>query len=121
MIEATHNAEVVVRDLLVEADIGVNPDEIGRRQPLRLTVRMAIQPPAADAIEATIDYRWVEAAATALAAQRIVLIERFAYELATRCLAHRYVLSVLVIVVKPRALTNGVAEVRVRMERGAAG
>jgi dihydroneopterin aldolase len=109
---------IAVRDLPVMADIGINPDEIGRRQPLIVSVRMLIATPDDDVIGATVDYRDVAAAVAALGEQRIALIETFAHRLAVRCLALGDVREVAVNIDKPRALAAGIASVTVMLERG---
>lgn len=76
----------MVRDLTVMADIGIDPHEIGRRQPLRVSVMLSVDPVAEDTIGATVDYRLVALAAEELGGQRIGLIETFGRRLASRCL-----------------------------------
>lgn len=111
---------VAVRDLAVMADIGINPEEIGRHQPLIVSVVMLIEPVGADAIDATVDYRRVAAAAAELGAQRIALIETFARRLATRCLLLGAVREATVHVDKPQALAAGLASVTVTLTRDTA-
>ena len=108
---------VAVRDLHVMADIGINPDEIGRRQPLIVSVAMLVEPVEDDAIHATVDYRRVAATAAELGEQRIALIETFARRLATRCLLLGAVREVAVQVDKPQALAVGMASVTVALMR----
>lgn len=108
---------VAVRDLHVMADIGINPEEIGRRQPLIVSVVMLVEPIEDDAIDATVDYRRVAAAAAELGEQRIALIETFARRLATRCLLLGAVREVAVQVDKPQALAAGLASVTVTLTR----
>ena len=109
----------VVRDLKVMADIGINPEEIGRRQPLIVSVATLIEPVEDDAICATLDYRRVAVAAAELGEQHIALIETFARRLATRCLLLGSVREVAVQVDKPQALAAGLASVTVTLARDA--
>jgi dihydroneopterin aldolase len=48
---------VKVRELPLLADIGINPDEIGRRQPLVITVEAMLDSVDIDQISQTVDYR----------------------------------------------------------------
>lgn len=108
---------VAVRDLNIMADIGINPDEIGQRQPLIVSVTMLVESVEDDAIDATVDYRRVAAAAAELGEQRIALIETFARRLATRCLLLGPVREVTVQIDKPKALAAGLASVTVTLAR----
>lgn len=106
---------VRVREMPLLADIGINPDEIGRRQPLVLSVELALEACRVEALADTIDYRKVVQAAEELALVHIPLIETFAQRLAERCLAFPGVLAAEVHVDKPFALTRGVAGTSVRL------
>lgn len=110
---------VAVRDLHIMADIGINPEEIGQRQPLIVSATMLVEPVEDDAIDATVDYRRVAAAAAELGEQRIALIETFARRLATRCLLLGAVREVAVQIDKPQALAAGLASVTVTLTRAA--
>ena len=112
--------ELMVRDLPVMADIGIHPHEINRRQPLIVSVTLAIDTVASDAIEATIDYRRIAQLAQDLAEQRIALIETFGYRLASLCLDFPEVRQALVTIDKPEALSAGMASVAIRLQRHAA-
>jgi dihydroneopterin aldolase len=108
---------ITVRDLPVMADIGINPHEIGYRQPLVVSVTLGMDRVARDAIDATVDYRQVARAAEALGEQRIALIETFADRLALACLAlSRRARWCEVTIDKPHALPAGVASVTARHE-----
>jgi dihydroneopterin aldolase len=78
---------VKVRELPLLADIGINPDEIGRRQPLVITVEAMLDSVDIDQISQTVDYRRLVSEAEALASEHIPLIETFAQRLAERCMA----------------------------------
>lgn len=106
---------VRVKDLPLLADIGINPDEIGRRQPLVITVELELAAGPIGEISDTVDYRRIAAAAEALAAVHIPLIETFAQELARRCLAMHGVVHARVAIDKPFAITRGMAGVEVEM------
>jgi dihydroneopterin aldolase len=105
---------VRVRDLPLLADIGINPDEIGRRQPLVVSVDLELSGEDITEIAQTIDYRQIARLAEDLALVHIPLIEIFAERLAMQCLAWPHSRSVHVVIDKPFALTRGVAGVEVR-------
>ncbi|MCJ1961058.1 MULTISPECIES: dihydroneopterin aldolase [Novosphingobium] len=114
----THALTTVrVRDLELLADIGINPDEVGRRQPLVLTVELELTGTGITAIDETVDYRRVVAAAEALALVHIPLIETFGQRLAEECLGWPCVQQARVSIDKPFALTRGMAGVEVIMTR----
>lgn len=100
---------VRVRDLPLLADIGINPDEIGRRQPLVLTVELSLGARPIEAIADTIDYRRIVHAAEVLAGTHIPLIEVFARRLAAECLSWAGVGEARVTVDKPFAIPRGTA------------
>ena len=103
--------EVAVRGLSVSADIGVNAEEIGRRQELVLDVTLSIDPPLTDEIGATVDYREIVRAAESLCERRTALIETFAASLVETLSHDPRVRRTTVTVAKPGALANGVASV----------
>lgn len=104
---------VRVKDLPLLADIGINPDEIGRRQPLVITVQLLLDGGAIEAIGETIDYRRIVRAAETLSQVHIPLIETFAHRLGAECLTWPGVVEACVTVDKPFALTRGLAGVEV--------
>lgn len=104
---------VRVRDLPLLADIGINPDEIGRRQPLVIHVELTLAVGPVTGVTETIDYRRIASAAERLALVHIPLIETFAYRLGTECLGWDKVIEAKVSVDKPFALTRGLAGVEV--------
>ncbi|QGP80395.1 dihydroneopterin aldolase [Sphingobium sp. CAP-1] len=105
--------KVRVKDLPLLADIGINPDEIGRRQPLVITVQLLLDGGAVDAIGETVDYRRIVRAAEAMSEVHIPLIETFAHRLGAECLSWPGVIEACVNVDKPFALTRGLAGVEV--------
>lgn len=109
--------EVRVEDIRLAARIGAYPHEEGRRQTLRVAVRLGVAPVRADSLSQTVDYSRIVAHAEALAEQHIALIETFASRLATACLAETGVESAEVVVEKPGALANGTASARVIQRR----
>ena len=106
---------VRVRDLPLSAVIGINPDELGRRQPLIVSVELTLAADRVETLEQSVDYRCVAAEAERLAENHVTLIEIFARRLAERCLALGPVLDVDVSICKPEALLRGTASVSVRM------
>lgn len=105
--------KVRVRELPLLADVGINPDEIGRRQPLIITVELSLNAASVSAIGETVDYRRIAKAAEKLAEVHIPLIETFAYQLGRECLAWNSVVEARVVIDKPFALTRGLAGVEV--------
>ena len=67
MTDSICTTKVRVRDLPLLADIGINPDEIGRRQPLVISVELTLAVGQVEAIGETVDYRKVAQAAEDLA------------------------------------------------------
>jgi dihydroneopterin aldolase len=110
--------KVRVRELPLLADIGINPDEIGRRQPLVISVELTLAVGQVEAIGETVDYRKVAQAAEDLALVHIPLIEMFAQRLGACCLAMNGVMEARVSVDKPFALTRGMAGAEVTVRRG---
>ena len=97
---------VFVRGLSLEAEIGVNADEYGRRQPLVIDVEIALDPPErCEHIGETVNYELVVSQARAIAAAgHVRLIETFAQRLAEALLAEPAAKQVRVRVEKPQAL-----------------
>lgn len=109
---------VVVRDLPLLADVGINPDEVGRRQPLVITVEVQLDTRRVSAINDTVDYRKIANAAEELAKIHIPLIETFAQRLGEQCLDFAGAKRVRVCIDKPFAITRGMAGVEVEVSRG---
>jgi dihydroneopterin aldolase len=111
-------ASIFIRDLTVQAEIGVYDHEHGRRQPLVLEVELQIAAAGFAQIDDTINYEDIAARAREVAASgHIKLVETFAQELALACMRDPRVLSARVRVDKPEALAPAVAGVEVRLER----
>ncbi|MEO8723278.1 MAG: dihydroneopterin aldolase [Sphingobium sp.] len=115
MAEFAITTRVKVSDLPLLADIGINPDEIGRRQPLVISVELRLAAASIDAIDQTIDYRRIARAAENLAEQHIPLIETFAQRLGAKCLEWPGVVEADIWIDKPFAITRGMAGVQVSM------
>ena len=110
---ADSSTHIRIRDLSLLADIGINPDEVGRRQPIVISVTLLLIGSPPEAIQETIDYRKIAAAAEALAQVHIPLIETFAKRLGTECVSWTNVAEAKVSIDKPFALTRGLAGVEV--------
>ncbi len=101
---------VFVRGLRVMAEIGLNADERGRRQPVTIDAVVVIDPAAAHHLRDTLNYEHIVTAAAALAAGgHIELVETFAHRLAEAILAHAVVREVTITAGKPEALRDALA------------
>ena len=107
---------VRVRDLPLLADIGINPDEIGRRQPLIVAVELTLDAGTIKTLADTVDYRRIVSEAEAMSEIHIPLIETFAQELAGRCITWPSVLRARVSIDKAFALPRGMASVEVVLD-----
>jgi 7,8-dihydroneopterin aldolase/epimerase/oxygenase len=96
---------VFVRGLKIEAEIGLNPDERGRRQPLVIDAAATLDPTAPQHLRDTFNYEHVVSAAKAVAAGgHVELAETFALRIGEILLSHKGVREVTVSVAKPEAL-----------------
>ena len=112
-------ANVFVRGLRLEAEIGVHRREHGRRQPLLVDVELAVRLGPGRSIADTIDYERIAAAARDLAAEgHIGLVESFARDLAHRLLALARVRRARVRVEKLEALAPDAAAAGVEIVIG---
>lgn len=116
----TGKTTIRVQDLPLLADVGINPDEIGRRQPLVITMIVTISADNINSIDQTVDYRRMVGEAEELAQVHIPLIETFGRQLAERCLAIANVVSVSIKIDKPFAITRGLAGIDVTMHKDSA-
>jgi dihydroneopterin aldolase len=114
---------VFVRGLSIAAEVGVYPEERGRRQPLVVDVELSL-----DLVEShthlsqTFNYERIGEAARNLADEgHIELVETFAERLAARCLIDPRVRRARVRVEKPLALAPNAlaAGVEIVLERNA--
>lgn len=105
-VRRIESLKVFVRALRLEAEIGVNADEYGRRQPLVIDVELDLDPPdQCEHIGETVNYEAIVRAAQALAeAGHVKLIETFAQRLAEVMLGEAPVLRARVRIEKPEAL-----------------
>ncbi|MDE2357236.1 MAG: dihydroneopterin aldolase [Alphaproteobacteria bacterium] len=111
-------ARVFLRGLSVEAEIGVNPDEMGRRQVLIVDIEAELEGEPWRGIGHTVDYDDLARRARDLAAAgHIGLIETFAWRLARACLEASRVLAVRVRVEKPEALAPAHAGAEIELRR----
>lgn len=107
---------IIVRNIAVDAKLGIKPDEQGRTQRLVIHVAVEVRPPKCDSIEATVDYRQIVEQAQALAASgQIGLIETFAQRLGEACLALENARAVEIEVEKPAAIAPALASVRLNL------
>jgi dihydroneopterin aldolase len=112
---------VFVRELRIEAEIGVYGHEYGRKQPLLIDVELEILPGPIEHISDTLNYEEVVARAQAIAdAGHVMLIETFAERLARACLEDSRVMQARVRVEKPEALAPkaAAAGVEIILNRG---
>jgi dihydroneopterin aldolase len=98
--------KVFVRGLRIDAEIGVNANEYGHRQPLVIDVELDVTAPERiEHIGETLNYELVVAQARAIAeAGHVKLIETFARRLAEALLAEPSVTRARVRIEKPHAL-----------------
>lgn len=114
---AEQTCTVALRNVEIMADIGAYEHEMGRLQPLVAHVALKVVPPINDRIEEAFDYARIKAFATELGTKRTVLIETFARNLATECLAHPLVLKVDVTIEKPLAVPGCTASTTVVLKQ----
>lgn len=112
---ATATTIVRVKELPLLADIGINPDEIGRRQPLVISIAVRLGSQSIEHIGETVDYRLLVREAEDLATTHIPLIEIFARQLAERCLALPNAIGAKVTIDKPFAIVRGLASVDIAL------
>ena len=115
---ALAGAKVFVRDIAVQAEIGLYAHEYGRTQPLAVEVELVVTPSASDHVADIVNYETIVAAAREVAASgHIKLVETFAEQVALACMRNARVLSARVRVEKPEALAPAVAGVEVTLQR----
>ncbi len=96
---------VFVRGLRLDAEIGVNAHERGRRQPLIVDIELTLDPHPIRRLADTLNYERLVEEAQALAARgHVELAESFAERLATACLAYPRAVRARVRVEKPEAI-----------------
>ncbi|QGZ56904.1 dihydroneopterin aldolase [Paraburkholderia acidiphila] len=111
-------ATISVRNIHVDASIGVYAGEHERRQPLLVSAELNIDPPVDDTISSTVDYDCIVEIARRLAAgPHITLIEIFARRLAEACLCFPTVHRVTVCIDKPQAIVDALAGTTLTLRR----
>ena len=112
-------ARIFVRQLAVEAEIGLYEHEYGRTQPLVLDVELELAPLAFERLGGIVNYENVGLWAREVAASgHIELLETFTERVAVACMRDPRVLSARVRVEKPQALAPAVAGVEIVLRRG---
>jgi FolB domain-containing protein len=111
---------IYIRDLVVNCIIGTEPKERVEKQDVCINITMEcdfIDACESDCLDDTMDYKALKDELVAfLEISEFLLIEKMAGEIAKRCLAQDLVLSVVVSVDKPGALTRA-RSVAVEIER----
>lgn len=104
---------LLVRDVAVEAEIGVNPEELFGPQPLLISLEVTVVPPAdpsRDDLSCVVDYaRCLTYLHEEAGRQRLRLLETLAHRIAVRCFDDLRVESVRVIITKPSLLPGTAA------------
>jgi dihydroneopterin aldolase len=95
---------VFIRQLTLDAEIGVHDHEHGRRQPLVVDVELDVAPGRSEELPEAVDYQVIARHAQAVAHEHIRLVETFVERLARRCLENPRVLRARVRAEKPEAL-----------------
>ncbi|MDB5460518.1 MAG: folB [Caulobacteraceae bacterium] len=112
-------AKVFVRDIPVQAEIGLYSHEYGRSQPLTVDVELEVVPSASEQVGDIVNYENIVAwTRDVAAAGHIKLVETFAEQVALACMRDSRVLSARVRVEKPEALAPAIAGVEVLLRRG---
>jgi dihydroneopterin aldolase len=115
MMQITPVSRVFLRDLVIEADIGIYAHEKGVMQPLVVSIDLTLDGAwfGDEDIARTVDYTELAGHARELGRTHIDLIETFAERLAARCLGLAGVLSARIRVDKPKAVPNAMAGVEI--------
>ena len=113
------SAKTFVRDIRVEAEIGVYDFEYGRTQPLVVEVELDVTASRFEELGDIINYEHIVNWTREVAASgHIELVETFAYRVAAACMRDARVLAARVRVEKPEALAPAVAGVEITLRRG---
>lgn len=111
-------AKLFVRNLVVQARIGLYEHEYGRTQPLVLEVELQVAPTGFEQVGDVINYENVGHWAREVAASgHIELLETFAERVAIACMRDARVLAARVRVDKPEALAPAIAGVEIHLSR----
>ncbi len=104
---------VFLRDLILDAEIGVYGEEKGRTQPVCINLTMdvlePVNPLADDPADVVCYNRITQSIEAILAEGHILLVETLAERIAALCLAHPMVSAVWVRVEKPQAIEQAAA------------
>jgi len=114
---------VFIRDLVLEAHIGIFRTEEGRTQPIRINLDLTVTddgPPNADRLEDVVDYHDVSMKIRAIVAEgHVKLVETLAERIAAECLTDPRVQVARIKIEKLAALEDAVS-VGVEIERARA-
>jgi len=115
----TRSVKIFVRDLIVQAEIGIHDHEHGRTQPLLLEVELSLIPHPIVHFSDTVDYEQVVIKAREVAESgHFNLVETFADRLGRALLSDGRVRTVRVRVEKPEALApDAIAAVEIVLEQ----
>jgi dihydroneopterin aldolase len=112
-------AKIFVRNIAVDAEIGLYVHEHGRTQPLIVDVEIEADVAGFEEAGDVINYEnvvnWTREVA---ASGHIKLVETFAEQVALACMRDARVISVRVRVEKPEALAPAIAGVEILLRRG---
>jgi len=112
---APQTVQVGLTNLKIQAEIGIDPSEIGRTQPLELDILLTLAAPPHEDLLKTVDYTSIARFAHEMGTQPTGLIEAFGHKLATHCYKLDNVIHADVVVRKPQAITDAVAQIRVQI------
>lgn len=119
-VEPAPQVTVLVEGLALKAEIGLNPTEAGRRQPLIVDVEARVAGEPWRGLSHTLDYdRIVAHARRLIASGHIGLVEAFALRLARAVMEEPHVVGVRVRVLKPEALAGAARAGGVEVRLGA--
>ena len=112
-------AKIFVREIAVDAEIGLYPQEYGRTQPLIVDVEVEAAVSGFEEAGDVINYENIVTWTREVAASgHIKLVETFAEQVALACMRDARVLSARVRVEKPQALAPAIAGVEITLKRG---
>lgn len=112
-------ARIFVRNITVDAEIGLYPHEYGRTQPLIVDVEVEAAVSGFEEAGDVINYENIVGWTREVAASgHIKLVETFAEQVALACMRDARVLSARVRVEKPQALAPAIAGVEILLKRG---
>ena len=114
-------ARTFVRDIVVDAHIGLYDHEHGRTQPLVVSVELEVAASGFEQVGDIINYENIVTWTREVAASgHIELVETFAGRVALACMRDTRVLAATVRVDKPQALAPAMAGVEITLRRGQA-